>query len=240
MSALNEKVVIVTGGSSGIGRAAALGFARLGAKVVITGRRAAPLEAAAAGHSDIAWPGGGCGRSRRRRAGRSEGGRDLGPSGCAGEQCRGRRHPAAGRSHGRADPADPGRERARPEPARGGSTAASGGGERSDHQHLEHVRPPARSRPLALRRQQGSAGAPHALLGAGTGAPGRPGECGRGGSDRIGGVDRDDGPLAGAGRGRSRSRSANGSHSGGVANRTMSPAGSSASPIRLPTGSPAR
>ncbi len=48
MSMLHGKVVIVTGGSSGIGRAAALG-----ARVVITGRRAAPLEAAAAGHSDI-------------------------------------------------------------------------------------------------------------------------------------------------------------------------------------------
>ena len=55
MPALNEKVVIVTGGSSGIGRAAALGFARLGAKVVITGRRAAPLEATAAGHPNIVW-----------------------------------------------------------------------------------------------------------------------------------------------------------------------------------------
>ena len=53
MSALNEKVVIVTGGSSGIGRAAALRFAALGARVVITGRRAAALEAVAAGHSDI-------------------------------------------------------------------------------------------------------------------------------------------------------------------------------------------
>ena len=48
MPALNEKVVIVTGGSSDIGRAAALGFARLGAKVVITARRAVPLEATAA------------------------------------------------------------------------------------------------------------------------------------------------------------------------------------------------
>ncbi len=54
MSALNDKVVIVTGGSSGIGRAAALGFAGLGARVVITGRRAA-LETAAAGHPGIAW-----------------------------------------------------------------------------------------------------------------------------------------------------------------------------------------
>jgi len=53
MSALHEKVVIVTGGSSGIGRAAALSFARKGAKVVITGRRAALLEEAAAEHPNI-------------------------------------------------------------------------------------------------------------------------------------------------------------------------------------------
>jgi NAD(P)-dependent dehydrogenase (short-subunit alcohol dehydrogenase family) len=70
MSALNDKVVIVTGGSSGIGRAAALSFARQGAKVVITARRAAPLEEAAADHANIGlaagavirmmWPGGSC------------------------------------------------------------------------------------------------------------------------------------------------------------------------------------
>ncbi|MGH6921348.1 MAG: SDR family NAD(P)-dependent oxidoreductase [Geminicoccaceae bacterium] len=53
MSALHDKVVIVTGGSSGIGRAAALSFAGKGAKVVITGRRAVSLEETAADHSNI-------------------------------------------------------------------------------------------------------------------------------------------------------------------------------------------
>lgn len=53
MSTRDDKVVIVTGGSSGIGRATALGFAEQGAKVVITGRRAAPLEETAALHANI-------------------------------------------------------------------------------------------------------------------------------------------------------------------------------------------
>jgi NAD(P)-dependent dehydrogenase (short-subunit alcohol dehydrogenase family) len=51
---LDNKVVIVTGGSSGIGRAAALSFARQGAKVIITGRRLAMLEETAAEHPNIA------------------------------------------------------------------------------------------------------------------------------------------------------------------------------------------
>jgi NAD(P)-dependent dehydrogenase (short-subunit alcohol dehydrogenase family) len=51
--ALNDKVVIVTGGSSGIGRAAALSLADHGAKVVITGRRAVPLEEVAGLYSNI-------------------------------------------------------------------------------------------------------------------------------------------------------------------------------------------
>jgi NAD(P)-dependent dehydrogenase (short-subunit alcohol dehydrogenase family) len=49
----NEKIVIVTGGSSGIGRAAALRFARQGHKVLVTGRRAAPLEETVAEHPSI-------------------------------------------------------------------------------------------------------------------------------------------------------------------------------------------
>jgi NAD(P)-dependent dehydrogenase (short-subunit alcohol dehydrogenase family) len=49
MCALNDKVIIVTG----IGRAAALSFAKQGAKVIITARRAAPLEETAADHPNI-------------------------------------------------------------------------------------------------------------------------------------------------------------------------------------------
>ncbi|HMM74221.1 MAG TPA: SDR family oxidoreductase [Gammaproteobacteria bacterium] len=53
MSRLQDKVVIVTGGSSGIGWAAARRFAEAGAKVLITGRRAAALEAAASDEPNI-------------------------------------------------------------------------------------------------------------------------------------------------------------------------------------------
>jgi NAD(P)-dependent dehydrogenase (short-subunit alcohol dehydrogenase family) len=53
MHALNDKVVIVTGGSSGIGRAAALMLAEQGAKVIITARRSAPLEKTVAEHLGI-------------------------------------------------------------------------------------------------------------------------------------------------------------------------------------------
>jgi NAD(P)-dependent dehydrogenase (short-subunit alcohol dehydrogenase family) len=49
----NEKVIIITGGSSGIGRAAALRFANQGDKVLITGRRAVPLEQTTAEHGNI-------------------------------------------------------------------------------------------------------------------------------------------------------------------------------------------
>jgi NAD(P)-dependent dehydrogenase (short-subunit alcohol dehydrogenase family) len=50
----NEKVIIITGGSSGIGRAAALRFANQGDKVLITGRRAGPVEQTVAEHKNIA------------------------------------------------------------------------------------------------------------------------------------------------------------------------------------------
>jgi NAD(P)-dependent dehydrogenase (short-subunit alcohol dehydrogenase family) len=55
MDTLKDKVVIVTGGSSGIGRAAALNLAERGAKVLITGRREAPLAETAGGHPDVEY-----------------------------------------------------------------------------------------------------------------------------------------------------------------------------------------
>lgn len=50
----NEKVVVITGGSSGIGRAAALRFAKQGYRVLITGRRAGLIEETASQHANIA------------------------------------------------------------------------------------------------------------------------------------------------------------------------------------------
>ena len=49
----DQRVVIVTGGSSGIGRAAAQQFAARGNKVLITGRRPEPIRTAAAEHANI-------------------------------------------------------------------------------------------------------------------------------------------------------------------------------------------
>jgi NAD(P)-dependent dehydrogenase (short-subunit alcohol dehydrogenase family) len=53
MSMLNDKVAIVTGASSGIGRATALSLARQGATVLVTGRRAAALRQTVAEHGNL-------------------------------------------------------------------------------------------------------------------------------------------------------------------------------------------
>ncbi|QOZ06879.1 MULTISPECIES: SDR family NAD(P)-dependent oxidoreductase [unclassified Bradyrhizobium] len=49
-----EKVIVLTGGTSGIGRAAATRLANQGDKVLVTGRRAGPLDETIAEHPNIA------------------------------------------------------------------------------------------------------------------------------------------------------------------------------------------
>lgn len=53
MKRFMDKVVLITGGGAGIGRAAALQFSDEGARVVVTGRRAGQLEALANEHPAI-------------------------------------------------------------------------------------------------------------------------------------------------------------------------------------------
>jgi NAD(P)-dependent dehydrogenase (short-subunit alcohol dehydrogenase family) len=55
MEQFNNKVVLVTGGAAGIGRATALQFADAGARVVVTGRREMPLQALARQHLEITY-----------------------------------------------------------------------------------------------------------------------------------------------------------------------------------------
>lgn len=53
MSTFKDRVALVTGAGSGIGRAVALALADQGARVVITGRRSEPLERVAAAHENM-------------------------------------------------------------------------------------------------------------------------------------------------------------------------------------------
>jgi NAD(P)-dependent dehydrogenase (short-subunit alcohol dehydrogenase family) len=53
MGALSGRHALVTGGGTGIGAAIAMALAEAGARVTITGRRRAPLDAIAAGNSNI-------------------------------------------------------------------------------------------------------------------------------------------------------------------------------------------
>lgn len=55
MANLTNQVAIVTGGSSGIGQAIALRFAKDGAKVIITGRTEATLKNASEAHENITY-----------------------------------------------------------------------------------------------------------------------------------------------------------------------------------------
>lgn len=55
MNALQNKVAVVTGGSSGIGRAIALRFAKEGAKVVIIGRKEQALKDVCAKDKNITY-----------------------------------------------------------------------------------------------------------------------------------------------------------------------------------------
>ena len=52
-ASLQNKVAVVTGGASGIGRAAALALAKAGAKVVVAGRRESEEQAVVHGIENI-------------------------------------------------------------------------------------------------------------------------------------------------------------------------------------------
>jgi len=197
----NEKVMIITGGSSGIGRAAALRFANQGDKVLITGRRGGPVEQTVAEHKNIAGIVANTASAEDARRtiatavdnwGRVDAlvnnagaGAILSVIGC----------------DSRSDHRHLFRQCARSEPAGPRRPSSPEGDAGHHHQHLLDLRSPAGGGTIPLRRQQGGAGTPDPLLGAGACATRRTGERRRGGAHGIRRSDWHDGTIPGTGCG---------------------------------------
>lgn len=191
----STKVAIVTGGSSGIGRAAALALARQGAKVLITGRRPENLKETAALHKDItgvvadvAVPGDA--PDTIAKAIDSWGRLDILINNAGAGALLPLRDATAERIKSilAVNVVGPSLLAAAALPYLGATKGSI--------VIIQHVRSQAGRWPLALCCQQGGAGAPDALLGAGTGATGHKGQRRRGRPDRIGCAHRYDGPLS--------------------------------------------
>ena len=162
----SEKVIIVTGGGSGIGRAAALRFARQGDKVLVTGRRPGPIEELIAGHENIAGLVADAASAEDASA-PSPRQSISGQSGCVGQQ-RGRRcNSSAGRYHKRSHHGHLLRQRARPKFACCCCSSSPAGKQGNNRQRLKHLWPQAGGWAGPLRSQQGRIGALDPLLGAG-------------------------------------------------------------------------
>ncbi|MGT2437398.1 SDR family NAD(P)-dependent oxidoreductase [Bradyrhizobium betae] len=197
----DQKVVVVTGGTSGIGRAAALRFARQGYQVFITGRRASLIQETMLQHENIAG---------------------MTADAASAEDAE-RTIAKVLDKWGRLDAlvnnagagailplADVTADRITdifavnvlgPKSARVGSASSSQGEARRDRQRLQHLRTQGSGGPLALRSQQSRRGASDAMLGPGAGPIRDQGERRRTGPNGDGRADGHDGIVGRAGRG---------------------------------------